>query len=202
MSKRTEMENYFNEEYNNVCKKLYSNYMIGLKKRLKQDGHGHLLLIKNNGTVERILCGYVKEIFVEYSDSIINIMDTIKEEFSVGFTDKFLYEFKNKNMKTIDGYMESIEKKIEEIIGHELSETSKSNLINISQNTKNDCINKMHKKNESIKRLLKKDGFLSRVKNITLESLINWIAPFLLGMLVGNFNNIIDFFKKIMSKVL
>lgn len=202
MFKRTKMEKYFNEEYNNICEKFYSDYMIGLKKRLSHDGHSHLLLIKNNGTVEKILCGYVKEIFIEYCDSIINIMNIIKEEFSLGFSDKFLNEFKNKNMKMIDGHMESIEKKLEEIIGHKLSETSKSNLINISQNTKNDCINKMYKKNESIKRLLKKDGILSRIKNITLESLINWIIPFLLVMLVGNFNNIIDFLKKIMSKVL
>lgn len=128
-------------------------------------------------------------------------MNIIKEEFSLDFSDKFLNEFKNKNMKMIDGHMESIEKKIEEIIGHELSETSKSNLINISQNTKNDCIHRMIKKNESIKRLIKKDGLLSRIKNTTLESLINWVIPFLLGMLVANFNNIIKFLKEIISKV-
>ena len=52
-----------------------------------------LLLIKNNGTVEKILCGYVKEIFIEYCDSIINIMNIIKEEFSLYFSDKFLNEF-------------------------------------------------------------------------------------------------------------
>lgn len=32
MSKRAEMGKYFNEEYNNICEKLYSDYMVGLKK--------------------------------------------------------------------------------------------------------------------------------------------------------------------------
>jgi len=195
------MEKYFNEEYSNICKKLYNDYMIGLKKRLSNDGHSHLLLIKNNGTVEKILCGYVKDIFIDYINSVINVMDIIKEEFSVSFSKKFLDEFKDRNQKTINGHIKSIEKKIEEIIEHELSETSKSNLTNICQNTKNDCYHRVIKKNESIKRLLKKDGLLSKIKNITLESLISWLIPFLLGILVANFNNIINFFKGIISKV-
>lgn len=195
------MEKYFNEEYNNICKQLYNEYMIGLKKRLNDGGHSHLLLINNNGTVEKILCGYVKDIFIDYINSVINIMDVIKEEFSMSLSKNFLYEFKDRNQKTINGHIKSIEKKIEEIIGHELSETSKSTLTNICQNTKNDCYHRVIKKNESIKRLLKKEGMLSKIKNITLESLINWLIPFLLGILVANFNNIINFFNKIISKV-
>jgi len=201
MSKRAKMEKFFNEEYNNICKSLYNNYMVGLNKRLTSDGHGHLLLIKNNGTVEKILCGYVKEMFIEYDKDIINIMDTIKEEFSMSLSKKFLEEFNEKNIKTIEGHIKSIEKKIKDIIGHELSETTKASLMNICQNAKSDSIHNLLKKNESMKRLLEKDSFLSRVKNITLESLINWLIPFLLGLLVGNFDDLISFFKNIISKV-
>ena len=73
--------------------------------------------------------------------------------------------------------------------------------MNICQNAKSDSIHNLLKKNESMKRLLEKDSFLSRVKNITLESLINWLIPFLLGLLVGNFDDLISFLKNIMSKV-
>lgn len=44
MSKRAKMEKYFNEEYNNICKKLYNDYMIGLKKKLSNDGHSQFII--------------------------------------------------------------------------------------------------------------------------------------------------------------
>lgn len=206
MAKKADMEKYFYDEYNTICEKLYKNYMVELKKKIINDGHGHLLLVKCNGTIENILCGYIKNMFIEYCEDIVKIVETIKQEFELSLSDKFIEEFNEKNIVTIDGHIISIEKKMEEIIGCKLSETSKSNLINISLNAKNDILDKIKKKNESIKRLLKleqnKHGFLNKVKTATVESFIGWLIPFLLGILVCKFDDIIKFLRNIIDKLI
>ena len=154
-----------------------------------------------NGTAERIFTGYIKDIFSEYSKNIVSILDVLKEEFEVFLTDKFINDFEVVNGNNIDSHMKAIEEKINNIVKCELKESTKSSLMNIKQNVKNNTINDMKKKNESIKRLLKKekrkDGFLSRLKNATLESSISWLVPFVLGLLVANFSKIINFFENV-----
>lgn len=197
--KKQEAEKHFNEEYSEICKQVYIDYMKGLRDRLTKDSNQHLLLFKS-GIAEKVLCSYVKDIFNKYENSIIDLLETIKNEFEISMTKNFLNCFEEKNSKNIDGYFKGIEKKIEEIIGMEIQETTKTQLYNIKQNIKVETIKKIKKKNESIERLLKKEkskknNLVNIIKNLTIENIIKTIISFLMGLFVGNIDEIINIIK-------
>lgn len=53
--------------------------------------------------------------FIEYCDDIVKIVETIKEEFALSLSEKFIEKFKEKNIVTIDGHIKSIEKKLKKL---------------------------------------------------------------------------------------
>ena len=203
MKKQKLAEEYFYEEYSEICKELYIDYMKGLKERLNKEGKSHLLLMKNNPIVEKILCTYVKDIFLKYESSIITTLETIGNELETNMTEKFIKNFEEKNNKNIEGHFKGIKDKIEEIIGMEMQETTKSNLNNIKENIKQEIIKNIKKKNKSIERLLKKEknknGIGNIIKNSTIESIINWVVPFIVGVFIGKIDKIISIIKTLIS---
>lgn len=200
---RKKSEKYFWEEYQEICQKLNTAYALGFKQRIINDGYSYLLISKH-GSIENILCKYTKDIFSNYINDIIKLIDNISDEFETSLTEKFINDFRIINEKNIDSHIEAIEIQIKSIIERELSENTKISLNSIKENAKLDSIKELSKKNESVKRKIKKakkkDGFFANLKRKTLESFIGWLIPFLLGCLIGNVDRIIDFFRNILNK--
>lgn len=127
----------------------------------------HLILAKCNA-IESVLYDYIASIFKEYQISIIKIIENIENEYGKSLNVRFIEEFNERNSNNINQYFQDIKDNIEKVIGYEISETTKTKLYNLSQKMKNETIEKLIKKNESVKRILKKEKKSSTNKKYIL----------------------------------
>lgn len=200
MKNKNEIEVYFYNEYKEICKKLYIDYTVGLKKKAMQEQH--LILAKCNA-IESVLYDYIASIFKEYQISIIKIIEIIENEFGKSLNVRFIEKFKEINSNNINKYFQDIKDNIEKVIGYEVSETTKTKLYNLTQKMKNETIEKLIKKNESVKRILKKEkkqeSIFNKIKNSVIDNLIGYIIAFIFGYFSANFDKIIKVIEEILK---
>ena len=197
---KKEVEFFYNE-YNEVCKKLCCDYKATLRTlKLK---HANLLITKDSA-IEGVFCEELKKIFEEYESSILQILQIIGDEFEKTLSKDFFEEFKMENEKNLNGYFEEIQVIIQDIIKREIKETTKLRLNILKENLQSSIINNMKKKNESIKRILKKerkkDSFLQKIFNSIIDNFIGYVVAFGMGFMTSHWNELIEFIKGIVSK--
>lgn len=189
--KKKEVE-YFYNEYNEICKKLCCDYKIRLNN-LK------FKYLYEGGVFERRICEELNTIFVEYQNSILQIIVIIGNEFEKSFDKKFFEKFKEVNEKNINGYFEDIKVIIKENIGMEMQESTKIRLNNLKENVKCNTIANMIKKNDSIKRILnkerKKDSFIKKMINSVIDNFVGYIFAFCTGFMTSHWKEVIEFIK-------
>ena len=187
---------YFYNEYNEVCKKLCCDYKVTLNNLKLKYAY---LIIAEESAIESIICDELETLFIEYENSIIQIIERIGNEFQKALNKKFFEEFKKENEKNIDGYFEDIQVIIKEKIRKEIQESTKNKLNNLKQNLKSSIIVNIRKKNDSIKRSLKKEGFLKKIINSIIDNFVGYIIGFVMGCITTNWREIIECIKEIIN---
>lgn len=184
--KRKEVEKKFNEEYKKVCNELNIDCTKNMKKIITQNMH---LVLYKNGTIEKKLYEYTETIFDKYKSNIIKLVTKIGEEFDKSLSDKFIKEFENLNNKNLDSYFEEIEKNIQDNIKEELKETTKIKLYNLKQNLRISIIGELIEENNSIKRKIKKNGLIAKIKNSIIDNFVGYLIAAFLGWIISKIFN-------------
>lgn len=193
-------EEYFYNEYKEICKKFCCDYKIKLSNiKLK---YAYLIIAKDNA-IESIFCEELKSLFSEYETSIIQIVETIGNEFEKSLDRNFFEKFKKENEKNINSYFDEIQTIIENEIRKEIQESTKTRLNILKENLKSNIITNSIKKNDSVKRILKKErkknGFLSQIINSIIDNFIGYFIAFSMGIITSNWNEIIETVKGFIS---
>ncbi len=184
--KRKKVEKYFNDEYIKICKELYVDCTKNLKKVIGQNID---LVLFKNGTIQKKLYEYTETIFDRYKSNIIKLVTKIGEKFDKSLSDKFIKEFENLNNKNLDSYFEEIEKNIQDNIKEELKETTKIKLYNLKQNLRTNIIGEMIEENNSIKRKIKKNGLIEKIKNSIIDNFVGYLIVAFLGWIISKIFN-------------
>lgn len=191
---------YFYNEYSEVCKKFCCDYKSTLHTLKLKNAH---LLITKDPSIESIFCEELKKIFEEYEKSIIQILQVIGDEFEKSLSQKFFEDFKKENEKNINGYFEEIQTTIQDIIKREITETTKLRLNILKENLQCNIIRNMIKKNDSIKRVLrkenKKDSLFQKMVTSIVDNFVGYLAAFLIGIITGYWNELIKFIEEILK---
>ena len=194
MKRKKEEEKFFYDEYMELYEKNMIEVKRELKSRLSKDGKTYLLLEGNKSIVERILCTYIKDISNDFEESIIKILNVIEKEFESDLTDSFLKEFEKINMENLNKFFILLECELEEILGIKIHETTKISLTNIKENLQINIMKKVNKKNQSMRRLIKKDkkktGMISTTKKSIIDSVVSISIGYVIGGITTNLNEI------------